>query len=205
MGTTDNNFENKISSSYSTDNYVNYNDSRWIEMGLSRKEITTIYNICCKFLNRRDELEDLLQTAAIELWLTFNKYKERNIEITNKTSFVRRVVMSILIQQYIRKTRRDLIYHTEEPNETNDISNEKNFEGHVCGNKHQGNLDINLIQNVMDDVLDEEDADIAYWYFVQQFTQAEIATAIDRSQSVVSTKLGIIKEALQKKLKEHTR
>jgi len=203
MGVTDNdNNENKSSNSYSTDNFINYNDSRWVDMNLSRKEITTIYNVCCKFLNRRDELEDLLQTAAIELWLTFNKYKERNLEITNKTAFVRRVVMSILIQTYIRKTRRDLIYHTEEPNENNDLSNEKVFEGYICGSKHHGNLDINLIQNIMDDILDEEDSNIAYWYFVAQFTQAEIAFAIDRSQSVVSTKLGIIREVLQKKLKE---
>lgn len=201
--TTDNEFDdNKITSSYSTDNSYNYNDSRWIEMELSRKEITTIYNICSRFLNRRDELEDILQVAAIELWQTFQKYKERGIPITNKTSFVRRVVMSILIQTYIRKCRRDLIYHTIEPDEFNDMTNEKNFVGNVCGAQPDESIDINIIQNVIDTSLDEADSDIAYWYFVEQFTQAEIAEGIGKSQSVVSTKLGIIREVLQQKILE---
>jgi len=99
---------------YSTNSSYNYNDSRWLYLNLSKAEITTVYNICSKFINRRDELDDLLQVAAIELWRTFEKYKERHIPITFRTSFIRRVVNSIMIQIFVRKTKRDLLYNTDD-------------------------------------------------------------------------------------------
>lgn len=181
--------DNNTFDSYTTDG-IDYNDSRWDALGLDELEIGTIYNVCFKFVNRRDLLEDLIQQALISLWDAFERHKKRGVEIHKRIGFIRRVVMSSMIQHFIRANRRDLIYHTVDVGDESEYVFDQDAWGNLSGTPHApSNDEIEELDSVIDLYLTDEEQFIAYSYYYLGMTQCEIGKELKRSQSGISTKL----------------
>lgn len=95
-------------------NYVKelLSDKRHLDVGLSEGEGKYVINLCNKFTNLRDEIDDLYQIALIAIKLAFESKANKNEEIKSRKSFIRSVVYYAMCAQVIRKNKKDLIYHS---------------------------------------------------------------------------------------------
>ena len=95
-------------------------DKRAQELGLSDHEFQLIRNLCRKFVNSRDSMDDLLQVAFIGLVEAFAKYswfpdidsaiEDERIDISHRPAFIYRVVINSIVG-FIKKSRNDALYN----------------------------------------------------------------------------------------------
>lgn len=86
-------------------------DRRWQDAGLSRDEAQRVLRQCVRFTNRRDELDDLFQTALTAIYKTFQSYAAQGVVIRNRQNFIHRVVTYTLTYT-VRKSRGDALFHS---------------------------------------------------------------------------------------------
>lgn len=95
-------------------------DNRAKELGLSDHEFQLVRNLCRKFVNSRDSMDDMLQVALIGLAEAFNRYswfpdidsaiEDTRLDISYRPAFIYRVVINTLVRT-IKKSRNDVLYN----------------------------------------------------------------------------------------------
>lgn len=108
--------------------YINelLSDNRHKDIGLSDEEGRYVIIICKKFMNRRDHLDDLYQTALLSLIKAFNRQTEINKPIQHRKRFIYSVVRNSMCAQIVRKNKKDLIYKS-----LNLYTNIEHFENNI--------------------------------------------------------------------------
>lgn len=174
-------------------------DNRWDELGLNENEIKHVLFLCKKFVNSRDELDDIVQTALVSIYEAIDNYKKNEIIIRNRNSFIGTVVRCKLVQEFIKNNRRDLLYNTIDV----DPKDNKNIRLIFENNNDYDNY-IKTMNVLIDSNIDEHiNKYIAYAYFILDRTQAEIALSIGVHQTRINKRLKSITDDLKKAYLEY--
>lgn len=182
---------------------MSVSDRRWADLGLSDQERRLIISVCTKFVNRRDELEDVLQNALVALALAFADHELKNKPIYNRGSFINRVVRNHMIYRYIQKGHKDLIYQSV--NSSSLVENDEidNFQlvasGHADSTVREARfspLRRLLITEALNQLSMRERTILAY-HSEDELTQADIAARMGLCQPTISNTIKRIKRKLQ--------
>lgn len=175
-------------------------DNRWRDIGLSDQEIKHVMFLCKKFVNQRDLLDDIVQTAIIALLETFQKYIYAKKEIYNRNKFIGKVVRCKLIQEYINNNRRDLLYNTSSLEDDEYVVDASYTTTNIAEEWDEYVEELTfLIDNYISDNIDKY---IAYGYYILKMTQSDIGDAIGVHQTRIFEKLKYISKQLEVGFKE---
>jgi len=172
-------------------------DKRHVDIGLSIQEANWVLQLCRRFMNRRDEVDDIYQTALIELYRALGTARDRGTVIIHRHGFIYRVVINTLVYNYVQRTRKDLLYHALNSYDTAVL------EAELVEESPLPSLDTLNLQAIVHTRLNPEERALYTLYFLDGWSQDEISRMLHVSQSTISIRCTQLKSTLRGALRYH--